>query len=46
MERHKVTADEAFNLLVQASQHSHLKLREVAERLTETGRTPGQAERH
>ena len=37
MERHKVTGDQAFALLVRASQHSQLKLRDVAERLTHSG---------
>jgi GAF domain-containing protein len=35
MERHKLTADEAFRLLVRASQESHIKLRDVAERVIE-----------
>jgi GAF domain-containing protein len=37
MERHKINADEAFAMLVRVSQRGHLKLREVAERLVETG---------
>jgi GAF domain-containing protein len=35
MERHSLTADEAFALLVRASQESHIKLRRVAERVIE-----------
>ncbi len=37
MERYKVTADEAFGLLVSASQQRGRKLREIAAELTETG---------
>lgn len=40
MERHKLTADEAFRILVQASQTRHRKLREIAEELTLTGELP------
>ena len=43
MERHKVTGDQAFAMLVRASQHSHLKLRDVAERLIHSGDLDGQA---
>lgn len=37
MERLRVTADEAFDLLVGASQRTNRKLRDVAEQLTTTG---------
>lgn len=37
MERHKVTGDQAFGLLVRASQHTNLKLADVARYLVETG---------
>jgi GAF domain-containing protein len=37
MERHKITADEEFRMLVLASQHSNVKLRDLAERLVRTG---------
>ena len=37
MERHKVTADQAFALLVQASQHRNTKLRDIADDLVNTG---------
>lgn len=37
MERHKITADEAFGMLVLASQHKNVKLRDLAERLALTG---------
>ncbi|MFI9011144.1 GAF and ANTAR domain-containing protein [Actinosynnema sp. NPDC053489] len=40
MERHKLTADQAFAVLVRASQQGNLKLRELAERLTRTGELP------
>lgn len=37
MERHKVTADEAFAMLNLASQHCNVKLRDLANELTESG---------
>jgi transcriptional regulator with GAF, ATPase, and Fis domain len=37
MERHRLTADQAFNVLVHASQRTNLKLAEIARTLTETG---------
>jgi GAF domain-containing protein len=37
MERHKLTADQAFTLLVGASQTTNTKLVDVARHLTETG---------
>ena len=40
MERHKITADRAFGLLVQVSQHRNIKLRDVAEALADTGVLP------
>jgi hypothetical protein len=40
MERHKLTDDQAFGLLVRASQHTNVKLVEIARRLTETGELP------
>lgn len=40
MERFKVNQAAAFELLVAVSQHSHRKLREVAEDLTSTGELP------
>jgi transcriptional regulator with GAF, ATPase, and Fis domain len=40
MERYKIRSDEAFNLLVVASQHSNRKLRDVAEHLAERGELP------
>ncbi|MFE9750482.1 GAF and ANTAR domain-containing protein [Saccharothrix saharensis] len=40
MERHKLTADQAFAVLVRASQQANLKLRDLAERLTSTGELP------
>ncbi len=40
MERHRLSADQAFERLVTASQHRHVKLRELATRLTETGEEP------
>jgi GAF domain-containing protein len=43
MERHRIPAKEAFATLVKASQESHVKLREVALRVTESGEEPRQA---
>jgi GAF domain-containing protein len=37
MERHTIGAEEAFTLLVRASQHHNLKLREVAAELVQSG---------
>ncbi|HLL65427.1 MAG TPA: GAF and ANTAR domain-containing protein [Micromonosporaceae bacterium] len=37
IERHKVTGDQAFGLLVRASQHSNTKLTDVARYLVDTG---------
>jgi GAF domain-containing protein len=37
MERHKISADQAFRLLVAASQRRNIKLSEIAHRMTETG---------
>lgn len=41
MERHKITADQAFTVLSHASQHTGTKLRDVAEELVRTGPIPG-----
>jgi len=41
MERHKVTGQQAFTLLVRTSQTSNVKLTEVARRLVETGELTG-----
>jgi GAF domain-containing protein len=47
MERHKVTSEQAFAMLVRVSQHRNVKLREIAERLVLSGRleepSPGTA---
>ncbi len=40
MERERITADQAFDVLRRASQHLNTKLREVAQNLVETGQTP------
>lgn len=40
MERERVTADQAFDILRRASQHLNVKLREVAQSLVETGEPP------
>jgi transcriptional regulator with GAF, ATPase, and Fis domain len=40
MERHKLTADQAFQLLVDASSRTNTKLRTIAERLVHTGELP------
>lgn len=41
MERERITSDQAFDVLRRASQHTNLKLRLVAERLIESGESPG-----
>jgi GAF domain-containing protein len=41
MERHKVTSDQAFQLLAQVSMQKNIKLRLVAEELVMTGQLPG-----
>ena len=41
MERYKITEDRAFAVLTRASQHSNIKLREVADQLIRTGSLPG-----
>ncbi|GAC1611459.1 MAG: GAF and ANTAR domain-containing protein [Mycobacteriales bacterium] len=38
MERHKVTSEQAFQMLVRVSQHRNTKLRDIAERLVVSGR--------
>lgn len=38
MERHRVTAEQAFTMLVRVSQHRNVKLRDVAEQLVFSGR--------
>ena len=40
IERERITADQAFDVLRRASQHLNVKLREVARTLVETGETP------
>lgn len=40
MERERITADQAFDVLRRASQHLNVKLREVAQTLIETGERP------
>ena len=37
MERHKLTADQAFQVLVQASMRANRKLRDLAQHLVVTG---------
>jgi len=41
MERHKVTADQAFQLLAHASMTTNTKVRDVADHLVHTGDLPG-----
>jgi transcriptional regulator with GAF, ATPase, and Fis domain len=41
MERHRLSAAEAFDVLSRASQRTNTKLREVARRVAETGEDPG-----
>jgi transcriptional regulator with GAF, ATPase, and Fis domain len=45
MERHKITAEKAFEVLVTASQEGNTRLVEVARRVVETGVTPPPATR-
>ena len=40
MERERITADQAFDILRRASQHLNRKLREIAETLVDTGEGP------
>lgn len=40
MERHRLTASQAFELMVRASSHTNRKLFDVAEELTSTGAMP------
>jgi hypothetical protein len=40
MERERITSDQAFHVLRQASQHLNVKLREVAHDLVDTGQRP------
>lgn len=41
MERYRLTDDQAFSVLVKASQHGNTKLRDVADRLVRTGHLDG-----
>jgi ANTAR domain-containing protein len=43
MERHKIDEDAAFKRLIAASQQAHLKLRDIAARISQTGEEPEQA---
>jgi hypothetical protein len=45
MERERITADQAFGILRQASQHLNIKLLEVAQNLVDTGEGPDTGER-
>lgn len=45
MERHRVTADQAFAMLSKVSQDNNLKLRDLADRLVTTGMLRGTAEK-
>jgi AmiR/NasT family two-component response regulator len=40
IERERISADQAFHVLRQASQHLNVKLREVAQDLVDTGERP------
>lgn len=40
MERERISADKAFDILRRASQHLNVKLREVAQKLVDTGERP------
>lgn len=41
MERYKMSADQAFQVLSQASMHANRKVRDIAEELVTTGQLPG-----
>lgn len=45
MERHKITADQAFQLLAHASMTTNIKVRDVADHLVHTGELRGQPRR-
>lgn len=45
MERHRLSAKEAFDTMVATSQETHVKLRELALRINETGADPSAAAR-
>lgn len=40
MERKRITADQAFDILRRASQHLNVRLRDIAQRLVDTGEDP------
>jgi AmiR/NasT family two-component response regulator len=40
MERHRITASQAFDVMVHASQRSNVKLRVIADELVRTGSLP------
>jgi AmiR/NasT family two-component response regulator len=40
MERERITADQAFDVLRRASQQVNIKLRDVAQALVDTGTSP------
>jgi DNA-directed RNA polymerase specialized sigma24 family protein len=46
MERERITADQAFDILRRASQHLNIKLREVAQDLVDTGDRPATRPSH
>ena len=41
MERYRLTPEKAFEVLRRVSQDGNVKVRDVAQRLVETGETPG-----
>jgi len=45
MERHRLSPQQAFDNMVTTSQQSHIKLRELALRINETGEEPSAAAR-
>lgn len=45
MERERISAEQAFDILRRASQHLNLKLRDVAQRLIDTGERPTTGDR-
>jgi GAF domain-containing protein len=45
VERRRITPEQAFEALVRSSQHTHLKLRDLAQLVVDTGEDPAEIER-
>jgi AmiR/NasT family two-component response regulator len=46
IERERITADQAFDILRRASKHLHIRLVEVAQNLIDTGEDPDTGQEH